>query len=483
MKFESTYKTLPPLLFQETNAEQFATPTLIAFNAELSRQLGLNLENKSAEELAQIFVGQPWEDYIQPISLAYAGHQFGYFVPQLGDGRALLLGEIVDPQGKRFDVQLKGSCRTHYSRKGDGRSPLGPVLREYLVSDAMAHLGVPTTRSLAAVATGETVYRETNSPGAVLTRMASSHIRIGTFQFLAAREDKQALEALLKYAVARHYPELFGAENVALAFLTRVADKQIELVAQWMSLGFIHGVMNTDNMTISGETIDYGPCAFMDHFNFGQVYSYIDTQGRYAYGNQGKILFWNLARLADCLIPLLGVSETAAVNILNHLLSQLPQQFSRTLNRRMAMKFGLFSPEDEQYVQEILKNWFQYLESEKLDFTLSFRKLSNLLQNGSDPFFPATEQFKNFETLWRGRVQQNSSTIETIEKMNQTNPLFIPRNHQVEKAIALANEGDFSLFHTLNRVLSKPFQEQPGFQEFTLPPKPEEKIQNTFCGT
>lgn len=472
MKFHPSYQTLPPHLYSAGRAAAFSKPKLIKFNSDLSSKLGLGLESKSDEELAQIFSGAKVMEGSDPISLAYAAHQFGHFVPQLGDGRALLLGEILDPQGKRFDLQLKGSGQTIYSRNGDGRSALGPVLREYILSEAMNKLGVPTTRALAAVLTGEDVHRETPLPGAIFTRVASSHLRIGTFQFLAARKDIPSLKALLDFAINRHYPEIKGEKNEAVLFLKKVAATQTKLVAHWMSLGFIHGVMNTDNMSISGETIDYGPCAFMDYFEYYKVYSFIDRHGRYAYGNQPKILMWNLSRLADCLIPLIDAPEEKAVEMLNHELMALPQAFEKEFNERMAQKFGLeYMAGDE----EIIKTFLEFLQAEKLDFTLSFRKLCD-----PDTFFPRTDAFKRFESLWRARV---SLSPDVKLRINSTNPLFIPRNHQVERVIKNALKGNFETFHEMNKVLRKPFSEQDEYTHYTLPPNENEIVKNTFCGT
>ena len=477
MKFSNTYHKLPNHFYSPSKAAHFTDPQLIRFNHTLSQNLGFDLSSKSDEELAKLFTGQYIPEGSAPISLAYAGHQFGHFVDQLGDGRAMLLGEVLDPEGKRFDIQLKGSGPTKFSRNGDGKSALGPVIREYILSEAMFHLGVPTTRALAAVSTGDIVYRDTPMPGAVFTRVASSHLRIGTFQFIASRNDVSALKALLDYSIQRHYPEIKNQENSALLFFQQIAKAQIKLIAHWMSLGFIHGVMNTDNMTITGETIDYGPCAFMDHFNFNQVYSFIDRNGRYAYGNQPKILMWNLSRLADCLIPLIKADEKAAIEMLNHELSLFPKMFEAEFNHRMALKFGL---RYQSGFEEILECWFNYLQSEKLDFTLSFRNLSKILEKNDNSFFPETPQFKKFESLWRSKL---SNEQKLQEKMDAINPLFIPRNHQVEKSIQEAIRGNYALFHELNDVLTHPFSEKPEFSIYSLPPNNEEKVTNTFCGT
>ena len=309
MNFDNTYRQLPDHFYSEHMPARFSQPKLLAFNKDLADELGFDFTDKSDDELAMIFSGQEILEGSEPIAQAYAAHQFGHFVPQLGDGRALLLGEVIGKNDKRYDIQLKGSGQTIFSRRGDGMSALGPVIREYIVSEAMYALGVPATRALAAVATGDLVQRETSEPGGVFTRVAASHIRIGTFQFFAAREDTKGLDTLLEYAATRHYPDIVDSENLALDFLRKVIEKQISLVAHWMSLGFIHGVMNTDNMTISGETIDFGPCAFMDKFHHEKVFSSIDLNSRYSYGNQGPILSWNMSRLAECLIPLVHQDE------------------------------------------------------------------------------------------------------------------------------------------------------------------------------
>jgi uncharacterized protein YdiU (UPF0061 family) len=477
MKLDCTYKTLPELFYHSSKAEAFSNPKLIKFNFDLSKKLGLALHNYSSEELSSIFSGQTLLEGCAPYSLAYAGHQFGHFVPQLGDGRAMVLGEVLNTEGQRFDIQLKGAGRTIYSRNGDGKSALGPVLREYIVSEAMYHLGVPTTRSLAAVITGDMVYREHSQPGAVLTRVASSHIRIGTFQYIASRGDVPALKALLDYAVGRHFHELIEQDNTAFKFFQSVIRGQVRLVAQWMSLGFIHGVMNTDNMTISGETIDYGPCAFMDHFDFNQVYSFIDRNGRYSYGNQPKILMWNLARLADCLIPLVESNEEEAVELLNHELSLIPKMFQSEFHKILAGKFGV---KNETGIEEILRTWFDYLQKENLDFTQSFRNLSDLAIAGECNFYPQTELFRSFQSHWKPRLLD---TKDLKQRMDAVNPFFIPRNHQIEKAINNALLDNYTLFNQLNDVLSTPFSERPEFSYFSNPPKHEEKIKNTFCGT
>lgn len=476
MKFSNTYINLPNHFYAQSRPAQFLSPVLIALNQELAQELSFDFLNYSTEDLAQIFSGQKILDGSHFISLAYAGHQFGHFVPSLGDGRAILLGEVLGKSQRRYDVQLKGPGATPFSRKGDGRSALGPVIREYIVSEAMHRLGVPTTRALAAVLTGELVHREESVPGGVFTRVASSHMRIGTFEYFASRGDVEGLKTLLDYAINRHYPD----KTDALGFFEAVVKNQVSLVSHWMSLGFIHGVMNTDNMSISGETIDYGPCAFMDHFNFNQVYSFIDRNGRYAYLNQPNILVWNLSRLADCLVPLVDEEQKTAIEKLTAVLTQAQSLMKEAFYHRIGKKLGL-SPELSLQSVDIISNWLEYLNAEKIDFTLGFRKLSELvsgLKNTTDSFYPETPLYQNFLSKWQKLVSTESASL-----MDQTNPLYIPRNHQVERAISAALNGDYRVFHEINKLLQNPYVEQEGFSHYTLPPQEEEKIKNTFCGT
>lgn len=492
MKFANTYDALPENFYAEATPATFSKPELLAFNSKLGDTLGLDLKSTSDEDLARIFSAQKILKGSHPIAMVYAGHQFGHFVPRLGDGRALLLGEVLSPDGKRVDIQLKGSGPTMYSRNGDGFSALGPVIREYIVSEAMHHLGVPTTRALAAVATGDSVYREGAEPGGVFTRVASSHIRIGTFQYFASIGDMEGLKRLLDYAVQRHYPEIKseaeevgGDKSLAMLFLNKVIEAQVSLVAKWMSIGFIHGVMNTDNMSISGETIDYGPCAFMDYFKQEQVYSYIDQGGRYSYSNQRNIVEWNLARLAECLIPLMGTDQKKTIELLNEKLSGVTERFDSEWRTKFSLKFGLDTSEPED--EKLTKMWLDYLEDEHLDFTLGFRKLSTLLADETEQkqdFFKQTNTFKEFKGLWLQRLsKENSNDSSTIDRMNQINPLYIPRNHQVEKAIQGAVTGDLTVFLEMNKVLENPYDSQPEFKQYSVPPLPEEEIENTFCGT
>ncbi|MEM7279759.1 MAG: YdiU family protein, partial [Pseudomonadota bacterium] len=458
--FDNSYAKLPEQLFAHSNPMSVPAPALLAWNASLAEELGLMLQDASADELAQIFSGNRIPDGAEPIALAYAGHQFGHFSPQLGDGRAVLLGEVIDKQGIRKDVQLKGSGRTPFSRGGDGKSSLGPVIREYLLSEAMHTLGVPTTRALAAVLTGERVYRESALPGGVLTRVASSHIRVGSFEYFAARRDIASLKALADYAIARHVPEASKEDRPYLSFFAHVLDVQTTLVAHWMALGFIHGVMNTDNTAISGETLDYGPCAFMDEFNATKVFSSIDRGGRYAFNQQPAIVHWNLVRLAECLLLL--DEEQAEYE---QQLGRVQPEFESQYYTRMRAKLGLLSEGNEADDSKLVGEWLDHLQSNELDYTLSFRELANQADGNREPRFGA------FEKQWKRRLsQQPTSADETVTAMNAVNPLFIPRNHQVERAIQAAIVGDMSIFEDLRKVLVNPFAEQPELSEYSAAP-------------
>ena len=471
MQFENTYLRLPESCYSKVGAAPAPRPVLLAWNQELADELGLDALETDEDQLARWFSGNERLPGNEPIALAYAGHQFGNFVPQLGDGRALLLGELRGRGGQRHDIQLKGSGPTPYSRQGDGLAALGPVIREYLVSEAMHRLGIPTTRALAAVATGQTVYRERPLPGAVLTRVAASHLRVGTFEYFATRNDKASLQALVDFAIGRHYPEAAEADRPAVALFREVVQAQARLVAQWMSVGFIHGVMNTDNVTISGQTLDYGPCAFMDSFDYQQVFSSIDRMGRYAYGQQPQIQHWNMARLAEALLPLgdplPGFEEV---------LSAFPERFAQAFRAEMGRKLGLAEVRADD--EALLNAWLQLLQDEQRDFTLSFRQLADRLEDAGEPLFG------EFETEWRSRVLDQGLDRATIRaNMNAINPLYIPRNHQVERAIEAAIAGDMSVFHELHEVLQAPYTEQPGREAYALPPTPSEVVTATFCGT
>ncbi len=446
-------------------------PVLLAWNDALAEELGIGGWADDDDARARIFSGSKLPPDSKPVALAYAGHQFGYFVPQLGDGRAALLGEVVDASGTLRDIQLKGSGRTPYSRGGDGRSWLGPVIREYLVSEAMHRLGVPTTRALAAVATGEHVYREERLPGAVFTRVAASHMRVGTFEFLAARKQTDALEVLADYAIDRHYPEARAADDPYAAFFDVVTSRQAELVARWMAVGFIHGVMNTDNTSIAGETIDYGPCAFMDEFRHDKVFSSIDHHGRYAYGNQPAIAQWNLARLAECLLQ---VSDSQAA--FETALSAFPERYNERYRRLMRRKLGLSGNEPGD--AGLIDAWLGHLEDNALDYTLSFRKLATRVSSNDDA------HFGDVERQWRERAVGRGATPEEIAaSMNAVNPLFIPRNHRIEQAIQDAVDGDMRVFRELQTVLAQPFDDHRELAHYADAPQPEERVFQTFCGT
>jgi serine/tyrosine/threonine adenylyltransferase len=467
INFDNTYRKLPDRFFRPVELAKFSEPRLLAFNQDLAKELNINTAGVTNEDLALVFSGQKIPSGAEPIAQAYAGHQFGHFNPQLGDGRASLLGEVI-------------------SKNGDGLSALGPVIREYIVSEAMHHLGVPATRALAAVATGDSVYREEEEPGGVFTRVAESHIRIGTFQYFASQGDLEGVKTLLAYAIKRHYPEIVAKEisgeaGQAIQFLQKVIEAQVTLVAQWMSFGFIHGVMNTDNTTVSGETIDFGPCAFMDVFSYDKVFSFIDRNGRYAYINQGPIVQWNLTRLADCLVPLVNTDEKKSIEILGKVLMEIPDRFARQLSKKMGPKFGL-----ETAPETLLKLWLDYLENEKFDFTLSFRNLSHFLEGsqGIDKSFNLTPEFLKFEENWKANLRaQGISTGFAVKKMNSANPVFIPRNHQVQRAIDRVIQGDLSVFKDMIEVSKVPFENQREYERYQLPPSPEEVVTATFCGT
>jgi uncharacterized protein YdiU (UPF0061 family) len=486
--FEHTYAALPANFFARVAPTPVATPRLIKLNRELAVQLGLDPDLLATQEGAEILAGKRLPEGANPIAMAYAGHQFGHFVPQLGDGRAILLGEVIDSDGNRRDIQLKGSGPTPFSRRGDGRAALGPVLREYIVSEAMAKLGIPTTRSLAAVMSGESVLRETMLPGAVLTRVASSHIRVGTFQFFAARGDTEGVRRLADHAIGRHYPELAGAERPYHALLDAVIARQAALVARWLLVGFIHGVMNTDNTSISGETIDYGPCAFMDEYNPAQVFSSIDEMGRYAYGNQPRIALWNLTRLAECLLPLFADDKDKAIEQAQFALGEYTEKFSTAYQAGLRAKIGLFTgvDGDEALVQDLL----DAMARNQADFTLTFRRLGDAALGGEhdEPvrgLFVDPTAFDDWAARWRQRTAIEPQTpAERRQAMQRVNPAFIPRNHRIEAVIQAAmNRDDYAPFEELVTVLSKPFEEQPSFAAYADPPEAGQRVTQTFCGT
>jgi uncharacterized protein YdiU (UPF0061 family) len=485
--FQNTYAALPANFFARVAPTPVAAPRLIKLNRALAIQLGLDPDLLESPEGAEILAGKRVPEGADPIAMAYAGHQFGQFVPQLGDGRAILLGEVIDKDGIRRDIQLKGSGPTPFSRRGDGRAALGPVLREYIVSEAMFALGIPTTRSLAAVISGESVMRETALPGAVLTRVAASHVRVGTFQFFAARGDIDGVRQLADHVIARHYPDIAKADRPYHALLEGVVARQADLVARWLLVGFIHGVMNTDNTSISGETIDYGPCAFMDEYNPAQVFSSIDEMGRYAYANQPRIALWNLTRLAECLLPLFSDDQEKAIEQAQMILGEFAEKFAAAYQAGLRKKVGLFTARDgdEALIQDLL----DAMAKNQADFTLTFRRLSGAA--GDPAGDKVREQFTDpaaydeWAARWRQRITEESqSAAERQAAMRAINPAFIPRNHRVEAALeAAVNRDDYAPFEELLTVLSKPYDDQSAFAAYAEPPLPEQRVLQTFCGT
>ena len=484
LPFDNSYARLPGRFYSRVRPDMAPAPELIRLNHGLADMLRLDIEWLSSPDGVAMLAGGALPGEADSIAMAYAGHQFGGWVPQLGDGRALLLGEVVGRDGVRRDIQLKGSGRTPYSRQGDGKAPLGPVLREYIVSEAMAALGVPTSRSLAAVLTGETVYRETPLPGAVLTRVAESHIRVGTFQYFGARGDRDGLCELADYAIARHYPQAAESDRPYRKLLDGVISRQARLIPEWMGLGFIHGVMNTDNMQVAGETIDYGPCAFMEAFDPKTVFSSIDHFGRYAWVNQPRIAEWNLARLAEALIPLLGDDEEEAIADARDALSGFAPQLSAGLAATFERKFGL--PEGRDGNAEFIESALSVMAENAVDFTLFFRELTRFASCGSDAGFKALFRDNGDADVWLGEWRTASGTGDARDlaaRMRRQNPVFIPRNHRVEEAIRHAMSNDFGPFQRLVDVLGAPYREQPEHAELERPPRPEERVQRTFCGT
>jgi protein adenylyltransferase len=480
IQFDNSYAALPDRFFARVSPTPVTAPRLIKVNQALAELLLLDVDWLTSSDGTGFLAGQTVPRGADPIATAYAGHQFGNFVPQLGDGRAILLGELVDRDGVRRDLQLKGAGRTPFSRRGDGRAALGPVLREYLVSEAMAALGIPTTRALAAVETGDGVQRETMLPGAVLTRVAASHIRIGTFQFFAARGDRDAVRLLADHVIARHYPIAAGDAHPYRALLEQVIARQAALVARWMHIGFIHGVMNTDNVSIAGETIDYGPCAFMDAYDPAAVFSSIDQTGRYAYANQPRVALWNLTRLAECLLPLLDADEAAAIEIAKDALSQFSDVFDAAYTRGMREKFGLSdAAEDDVLISEFLA----LLAQNQADFTLAFRRLCDAADGDVTELramFTEPAALDGWILKWRQHRGPSSPDGAALRKVN---PALIPRNHRIEAVIAAAVRGDFAPFEEMATVLERPYDNQPQFQAYAEPPLPEQRVLQTFCGT
>ncbi|MFT5467480.1 MAG: hypothetical protein ACI8UO_002584 [Verrucomicrobiales bacterium] len=482
--FDNSYARLPEAFYAPVQPTPVTNPTIIRVNHSLAAELGLDAEKLESLEGLAALSGNQTPEGSDPLAMAYSGHQFGGFSPQLGDGRAILLGEVIGKDGVRYDIQLKGSGPTPFSRRGDGRSALGPVLREYIVSEAMAALGVPTTRALAAVTSGEHVAREGMQPGGIFTRVARSHIRIGTFQWFAARDDKENLRILADYVIDRHFPDAREAENSYQALLSGVIGRQADLIAHWMQFGFIHGVMNTDNMNVSGETIDFGPCAFLDDYDPAKKFSSIDQNGRYAFANQGPIAQWNLTRLAETLLPLLDDNPDRSVAIAEAELERFPDLHQSALRERLTAKIGLKGDEkdDWQLVESLLKA----MAEGEADFTLVFRHLTSAHGSSEDAevikLFNQPEAIVAWLERWRARMA-GSDQDEALALMRRSNPVFIPRNHQIEEAIRTGNQGDFELFHRLNEVLKEPFAEKSEFAEFEAAPSAGEIVEATFCGT
>jgi uncharacterized protein YdiU (UPF0061 family) len=492
--FTNQYATLGDKFYVKTRPTPVAAPALIKFNRALADDMGLSADELVSQDGVNIFAGNHVPGGAEPLAMAYAGHQFGSFVPQLGDGRAILLGDMAGPDGVCFDIHLKGSGRTFYSRNGDGRAALGPVLREYLVSEAMARLGVPTTRALAAVTTGEEVARERLLPGGVIARVATSFVRVGTFEYFYAREDVESIRKLADYVIERNYPQLRESGQPYVDLLQAVVDGQAALIARWMQLGFIHGVMNTDNMSIAGETIDYGPCAFMDVYDHDRVYSSIDRRGRYAYSNQPSIGLWNLTRLAETLLPLLAGRPEAAVEMAQDVLKTYAGTYQDAWLSGMRAKCGLAvvadgpgSDEDKTLIEAL----FNTMAENNADYTLVFCYLSRLGGESSEQddvlrdLFDDPARFDAWAVKWRARLGNDARTDEERQAgMQAVNPVYIPRNHQVEAAIRAAEDhGDFSVFHDLHDVLQDPFTQQEGKDRYMLPPEPDEVVRQTFCGT
>jgi serine/tyrosine/threonine adenylyltransferase len=484
----SAYSRLPENFYARLPPTPVAKPRLIQFNTALASELGLDTRGADGEALAAIFSGNHLPPGLAPIAMAYAGHQFGHFSPQLGDGRAILIADALDRSGARRDVQLKGSGRTPFSRSGDGRAALGPVLREYLVSEAMHALGVPTTRSLAAVSTGEWVMREQRLPGAIVTRVAASHVRVGTFEYFAARGQAESIRVLADYVIDRHYADARSSDRPYLSLLRSIVHRQAQLIARWMQVGFIHGVMNTDNMALSGETIDFGPCAFMDGFDPATVFSSIDSFGRYAYGNQPRVAQWNLARFAETLLPLIDPDPERAVELGTEAVRQFTELFDLQWLEGMRLKLGLSRPEEGD--RDLVQTLLDLMHGNQADFTLAFRHLADVLPGEPGTarvrtLFENPGAFDAWVPAWQSRLEREPRAPRTrAESMRRANPAFIPRNHRIEQAIVAAVESeDFQPFLDLLAALSRPFDDQPRFAKLLEPPQPNERVLQTFCGT
>lgn len=494
--FEHTYARCLPDACVESQPSKATDPRLLFWNESLADEFQVDMRGPDDLATAQTFAGNALPPGAMPVAQAYAGHQFGRFVPELGDGRALLLGEVIDRAGCRRDIAFKGSGRTPFSKGGDGKAAVGPMLREALVGEAMHALGVPTTRALAVVATGDLVFRERVLPGAVLTRVAASHVRVGTFQYLAARGDVSGLRRLLDYTIDRHYAELIGSADPVFELLRSVIRRQAELVAQWMNLGFVHGVMNTDNMTLSGETIDYGPCAFLEHYDPSKVFSSIDTDGRYAYGNQARVAKWNLARLAESLLPLVAdeqddASMQRAIATATDLIGEFPMLFDAAMLRGQRAKLGLFSAttQDDAADASLASTWMGLLQAQQVDFTLAWRRLADVVDGRADllrSVFTETSELEGWLSLWQARLARDQRLPAQTRSagMRRASPWIVPRNHQVERVLALATDGQMREFFSLLEAVRRPFDQCEGCAYLAEPaPAAVASSHRTFCGT
>jgi len=478
-RFDNTYSKLPDTMMSKLSPIPVKKPELVILNNSLSEKLGLDFSTIDKENLSLMFAGNLLPEGSRSIAQAYAGHQFGHFT-MLGDGRAIVIGEHLSKNNERFDIQFKGSGKTPFSRRGDGRAALGPMLREYIVSESMHGLNIPTTRSLAVVKTGENVIRETPLPGGILTRVAASHIRVGTFQYVTATEDKKNLKTLVDYTINRHYPNIKNSKTAALDLLKLVIEKQTELVTNWMRVGFIHGVMNTDNMTISGETIDYGPCAFMDTYDPQTVFSSIDEQGRYAYFNQPGITKWNLARFAECLIPLIDSNKDKAIKIATETINGFSEIYKKNWFKMMCKKLGLLGEElkDEGLIIDLLT----WMHQNKADYTNTFCYLMN--EKIKEDKIYSNQGFISWKQQWQERLKlHNNSPEKSLKLMHSANPLVIPRNHKVEEALEAANNDDLNPMNNLLKILEKPYESQKGISDYQSPAQPSNEKYQTFCGT
>lgn len=479
------YAQLPERFFERVHATPVSNPKVLAANVELAHEFGVSVDLTSAETLS-ILAGNRVPDGATPIAMAYAGHQFGHFVPQLGDGRAILLGDLQDQSGRFWELHLKGAGRTPFSRMGDGRAALGPVIREYILSEAMHALGIPTTRALAALTTGDLVFRDTTQPGAILVRMARSHIRVGTFEYFACRHDSKAIQLLADFAIRRLYPDLAQADHPYLEFLARVINQHARLVAEWMSVGFIHGVMNTDNTAISGETIDYGPCAFVDHYDPNAVFSSIDRFGRYSYAQQPTIAAWNLARLAETLLPLIDPNPEVAVEKATAEIDQFSEKFQVQWRLKMAAKLGIEAPNPED--DHLINRFLELLAESDGDFTLSFRAINTAFDGDPEllrQILKGTAASESWICDWQSRVGRNRDSGSKIRPiLAQANPIFIPRNHLIQRAIdQVVHDQQYSVMTDLMTVLSRPYDPQPEFEHYSRAPESHERVTQTFCGT